>query len=641
MFEFIRTHKKWMQVLLALIILPSFVLVGVSSYTNGGAGATEVASVEGHKITQQEWEEAQRQQIDRQRASMGPRFDQKEFETPEMKQAVLENLVSERALDVEIKNSHMTVGEAALQKQIGEIGAFKRADGSFDMEQYKAALAAQGMTPSMFDQRLRRDLVLQQLHSAVTLSAFAPRTVTDRLVAITDQKREVQEQLFPVADFLPQVQISDAMVKAYYEKNAARYQVPEQVKVDYVVFDPSVVESQTSVADAEVSEFYAKSTKSFGTPEQRTASHILVTVKSGASAADKAAAKAKADAILAEVRKAPASFAAVAKAQSQDPSSAAAGGSLGELEQARDKDALPGPVLAAVFKLKQGEISDVVESDFGYHVITLNAVKPPTTKTLDEVKPQIVAELKKQKMSKKYSEMAEVFNNTVEDQFESLKPVADKLQLKIQSAAGLARTPSPALGTAAVNNPKFLAAIFADETLKNKRNTRAVEVGGSTLIAGRVVEYKPAAKRPLAEVEPEIRQAVAKEEALKLARKAGEAKLAAAKASGDAAGFGEAKTITMQNQGTMIPPVAKEVLKADVSKLPAYVGVELPGMGYGVYRIGKVIQPDQPNPAHRAEVAAELDGVIGQVENYGYLEAIKIKAKSKLLIKPVVTADAK
>lgn len=631
MFEFIRTHKKWMQVLLALLIIPSFVLVGVTSYSDGGAGATEVAVVGGTKITQQEWEEAQRQQMESARARMGDRFDPKLFETAETKQAILENLVSERALDVEIAKSHLTIGEATLQKQIGEMGAFKKPDGSFDLDQYKAMLAAQGMTPRMFDARMRRDLALQQLNSAISSTAFAPRTVATRLSEIADQEREVQELMLPLSDFQAQVKVTDEMVKAFYDKNATLFQVPEQLKVEYVVFDAAVVESQIAVTDAEIADFYEKNKGSVTTPEQRFTSHILINVKKDASAADKAAAKAKAEAVLAEVRKNPANFAAIAKAKSEDVSSAEVGGDLGLAE----KGGFASPEMeAAVYKLKQGEVSDIIASDFGYHIVTVSKLVPAVVKPLDEAKPQMVAELKKQKMAKKYSEMAEVFTNTVYEQAESLKPVADKLQLKIQSAENLTRTPSPALGSAPVNNAKFLKAIFADDALKNKRNTEAVEVAPSTLVAGRVVEYKPAAKRPLAEVEAAIRQRVAQEEEAKLAKKAGEAKLAAVKASGDASGFGEVKTVTRSKPSGMHPSATAEVLKADVSKLPAYVGVDLPGMGYAVYRIGKVAQPAEVNPARRAAMTEEINGAVGQIEMFGYVEALKTKAKSKLLIKP-------
>ena len=639
MFEFIRTHKKWMQILLALIILPSFVLVGVSSFTGGGGGP-EVAVVANQKITQQEWEEAQRQEMDRYRATMGERFDPKLFETPEAKQRILDRLVAERAVAAEVRNGHLTVGDASVEKQIMDAGGFKRPDGSIDIEQYKATLAAQRMNEAQLYQRVRTSMALGQLNGAIEGTAFAPRTVSTRLADIVDQEREVQELQFAANDFTSKVNVSDAMVKAYYDKNTTLFQVPEQIKIEYVLFDAAVVESQVSVSDAEISDFYTKSIKSFGTPEQRTSSHILINVKKGASAADKAAAKAKAEAILAEVRKAPTTFAAVAKAQSQDPASAETGGDLGQVEQEKDKDALPAPVMATIFKLKEGEVSDVVESDFGYHVIMLTGLKPAHTKPLDEVKLQVAAELKKQKMSKKYSELAETFNNTVEDQFDSLKPVADKLNLKIQTVDNLTRTPSPVLGTSPYNNAKFLSAIFADETLKGKRNTRAVEVAATTMVAGRVLEYRPSAKRALAEVEPAIRAIVTKEEAAKLARKAGQAKLVALKAADDAAGFGETKVVSRNKPPALAQAAALEVLKADVSKLPAYVGVELPGAGYGVYRISKVSQPAQPDPAARAAMAEQINGAVGQVEMYGYVEALKTKAKAKVY-KPLIAADAK
>ncbi len=635
MFEFIRTHKRLMQVFLMLLIVPSFVLVGVSSYQSGDA-STGVAMVDGRKITQQEWEEAQRQQMDRYRQTMGEQFDQKMFETPEARQAVLDNLIAERALEAEIKRSHLTVNDATLAQTIAGIEAFKKPDGSFDMEQYKAVLAAQGMSPAMFDARMRRDLAMQQLNNAVQASAFVPRTVSKRLSDVNDQEREVQELVFPVSDFVAQVKVTDDMVKAYYDKNAALFAVPERAKVEYVVLDAAAVESQVAVSDAEVADFYTKNQKRFGSPERRTASHILVNAPKSASAADKAAAKQKAEAILAEVRANPAGFAAIAKAKSQDPGSAEMGGDLGVVE----KGAFVPSVEDAIAKLKQGEISGVVESEFGYHIITVTSVVPAATKALDEVKGEITAELTKAKMSKKFSELAEVFTDTVYEQSDSLKPVADKLKLTVHTVDNLARTPSPALADAPYNNAKFLQAVFADDSLKNKRNTEAVEVAPSTLVAGRVVEFKPASKRPLAEVDAAIRQRVTVEEAIKLARKAGEAKMAAAKATGDAAGFGAPVMVARTRQPTINPTAALAVLKADASKLPAYVGVEVPGMGYGVYRIAKVTMPAAPDAARRAAEAEQIAGVVGQQEMYGFIEALKQKAKAKITVEQPARTQA-
>ncbi|WP_312553318.1 SurA N-terminal domain-containing protein [Massilia sp.] len=626
MFDFVRNNKRVMYGVLALLIVPSFIFVGVDSYQNRGDSAAGVAEVDGRSITQQEWDDAQRRQIDQARQQLGPQFDQKMFDTPEAKREVLENLVAERAVNAAIARNHLTVSDQAIFKAINEIQGFRKPDGSFDMDQYKAALAAQGMTPEMFDARMRRDMAIQQLAGSIQATAFAPRSVASRVSDINDQEREVQELLFPIAAYLPQVKLTDEMVKAYYDKNAQLFQIPEQVKAEYVVLDQAAVESQVSVSDAEVEQFYKANEKRFVTPEQRTASHILITKTQGAKPAEEAAAKAKAEAVLAEVRKNPADFAAIAKAQSQDPGSAGQGGDLGVVE----KGLFAKPVEDAIYSLKEGEVSGIVASEFGYHIIKVTAVTPSQQKPLEAAKAEIADELKKTKLSKKYSELAESFNDIVYEQSDSLKPAADKLGLQIQTVDGLGRKPNPALGAAPYNNDKFLAALYSADSIKNKRNTEAVEAAPAVLISGRVVEFKPATKRPLAEVEAAIRQRVTQEEALRLAREAGEAKLKAAKAAGDAAGFGEVKVLSRTKEPVINTAAALAVFKADVTKLPAYVGVEVPNVGYGVYRIGKVSQPAQVDQARRSQEAQQINGLVGQAELYNFVEAVKAKAKAKI-----------
>ncbi|WP_313177677.1 SurA N-terminal domain-containing protein [Massilia sp.] len=637
MFDFVRNNKRILQGVLLLLIIPSFVLVGVESYQNRGDSNNGVASVDGRSITQQEWDDAQRRQIDQARQQMGPQFDQKMFETPEAKREVLENLVAERAVNAEIARSHLTVSDQALITAIQGTG-FKKPDGSFDMDAYKAALAAQGMTPEMFDARMRRDMAIQQLAGSIQSTAFAPRSVASRISDINDQEREVQELLFPIANYLPQVKVTDDMVKAFYDKNATLFQIPEQVKAEYVVLDAAAVEKQVSVTDAEVVAFYNANQKRFVTPEQRTASHILITKAQGAKPAEEAAAKAKAEAVLAEVRKNPADFAEIARKQSQDQGSAAQGGDLGTVE----RGGFVKPVEDAIYALKDGEVSGIVASEFGFHIIKVTSVKPSVQKPLEAAKAEITDELKKSKLSKKYSELAESLNDIVFEQSDSLKPAADKLGLQIQTVDGLGRKANPALGAAPYNNDKFLTALFSNESIKNKRNTEAVEVAPATLIAGRVVEFKPATKRPLAEVEAQIRQRVTQEEALRLARQAGEAKLAAAKASGDASGFGDVKILSRTKEPTVNTAGALAVFKADATKLPAYVGVDVPGVGYGVYRIGKVSQPAQLDTTRRTQEAQQIGGLVGQAELYNFVEAIKVKNKAKInaaSAKPAEQAD--
>jgi peptidyl-prolyl cis-trans isomerase D len=627
MFEFIRTHQRLMQILLAIIIVPSFAFVGIGSYKSFGDDANTIAKIDGKPLSQLEFDNAIRTQLDSYRQRMGAQFDQKLFDTPEFKQNILDQLIAERAVAAEVVRSHLSVSDAQLQKAIkDQFGG----EGAFDMERYKAILAAQGMTPTMYDQRMRSEMTLLQLGNAIQNTGFAPRTVAKTLSDIGSQEREVQELLMPVTDFVPQVKVTDEMVKAYYDKNAKFFEVPEQAKIEYVVLNSDAVMSQVAVTDAEVAAYYEANKAGFTAPESRRAAHILIALKKGASAAEVAAAKAKADAIVAELRKNPGDFAKVAKAKSEDPVSGEQGGDLDIVT----KGALPAPVEAAVLKLKQGEISDPVQSDFGFHVLTVTALKPAVVKPLDEVKTEVAEVLKKQKAAKKYSEMAEAFTNTVYEQSDSLKPVADKLGLKIETAANVSRAPSPMAGPLPYNNAKFLAALFTNESISNKRNTEAVETAPSTLVAGRIVEFKPASKRPLAEVDAAIRQRVTMEEAAKLAAKAGADKLAALKKSGDAAGFAAAKLVSRSKTEGLNGLAAQAVFKADVTKLPAYVGVDVPGMGYGIYRIGKVQQPEAQDEARRKSEAEQINGIVAQQEMHDYIELLKQKAKVKIL-KPI------
>ena len=286
----------------------------------------------------------------------------------------------------------------------------------------------------------------------------------------------------------------------------------------------------------------------------------------------------------------------------------------------------------AAYKLKQGEISDPVESDYGYHIIQLTGIKPGSVKPLDEVKGEISTEIKKQLAAKKYAELAETFNNTVYEQGDSLKPVADKLKLKIETATGVTRQANPTLAPNTVyNNPKFLKALFTDDTIKGKHNSEAVQVAPTTLIAGHIVEYKPVTKRAFDDVKTIVRELVTQTEELALAKKAGEAKLAELKSKDDATGFGEAKLASRVKTQGWNQDAFLAVMKADTAKLPAYTGVEVPGQGYSVFRITKVAQPAAPDAARRKTEQDQIANTLAEQEMLSYINFLKEKAKTKIL----------
>lgn len=636
MLEFVRTHKRLMQFLLLLFIFPSFAFVGLESYTRSQEGDNSVAKVAGQSISQAEVDAALQQQMEQFRQMFGPQFDSKMFDTPEVRKNVLDGLIARRALAAEAKRDNLSVSDQAVQQSILATEGLTTPDGKFDLDRYKSLLAMQGMTPATYEASLRQDLAVQQINAAIQNTGFAPKTVAVRLSAISNQEREVQELLFKAADYVSQVKVSDDMLKQYYDKNGSQFAIPEQASAEYVVLNQDAINAQITVTDEDIASYYEQNKKRYTVEEQRRASHILIGLKKDASAADKAAARTKAEKILAQLRQTPGDFAKLAKENSDDPGSAEKGGDLDFFGPGM----MVKPFEDAAYKLKQGEISDIVQSDFGFHIIRVTEIKPGSVKPLDQVKSEIAAEIKKQKFAKKYAELAEVFTDTVYEQADSLKPVADKLKLKIETTANLTRQPNPALtANAPFNQAKFLTVLFSDEVIKNKRNTEAVEVAPNTLIAGRIIEYKPSSRRPFEEVKPVIRERVMQTEAAKLARQAGEARLAALKAKDDASGFSATKTVSKAKADGIDRVALEAVMKADASKLPAFAAAELPQQGYAVYRIVKVTLPTPADPAQRQAEQQQINNALAQQEMHAYLDVLKQKAKVKLL-KPVTAADA-
>ncbi|WP_457325860.1 peptidylprolyl isomerase, partial [Roseateles sp. P5_E11] len=495
MFEFVRTHNRLFQFVLLLLILPSFALVGMQGYTSMMGGAnTGVASVDGRKITQAEWDVAQREQADRIRRQ-SPGVDAKLLDTPEVKRQALENLVNERTLKAAAEHQHFTPSAESVNARFWNDPQFaflRNPDGTVN----KALLAAQGMTPSIFMERLRQDYAVRQvtapIESSAAVGAASPKLAFDALL----QQREVQLQRFDVKDFAAKLNPSDADVEAFYKEpaNAAKFQLPESAQIQYVVLDLDALKKDVKFSEDDLQNYYKENAARYGVPEERRASHILIKVERNAPAEERAKAKAKAEEILAQVRKNPGEFAALAKKNSQDEGSGANGGDLDFFS----RGAMVKEFDAAVYAMKQGEISNLVETDFGYHIIQLTGTRGGDKKPFEAVRTEVENEVRKQLAQRRYSEAAEQFGNLVYEQSDSLQPAADKLKLQVQTAT-VQRQPQPgAAGPLA--SPKLLEAVFGNDALRNKRNTEAVETGPSQLVSAHVTQHNPARVPPLADV---------------------------------------------------------------------------------------------------------------------------------------------
>lgn len=624
MFESIRKHTKIAMFLLFLLIIPSFVLVGIDrSYFSGSS--TVVARVDGHDITQTDWDNAHRMESDRLRREQ-PNTDAKLFDTPQARYATLERLVRDRVLEAAAQKMHLVTTDARLARslqEIPQIAALRKPDGTLDAEGYRALVATQGMTPEGFEASMRRDLSLNQVIGTVLGSSFAPSSQGMAAIGPMFQQREVQVMLFKAADQAAKVQPSEDELQAWYKTHSTRYQQPEQATVEYVVFDIDSVRAAITLNEDDLRTYYKENQSRYAGKEERRASHILIAAAKDAPAAEREKAQARAQELLAQLRKNPAEFAALAKKNSQDPGSAPNGGDLGFFA----RGAMVKPFEDAAFALTKGAISDVVESDFGYHIIQLTDVKTPRQPSFEELRPQLEAELKQQQAQRKYAEMAETFANTVYEQSDSLKPVADKLKLTVQTAKAVTR--SPALGAkGALANPRFLQALFASDTLESKRNTEAIELGANQMAAGRVTEHQAARTLAYEEVKDQVRQNFIADQAAELARKEGEAKRTAwADKPELATGLPAAMVLSRDQSQGQSRAIVDAVMSAKPDALPQWLGVDLGPVGYAVVKVIGIKPRDNIDPALLAQMQQQYTQWWANAEGLAYYETLKKRFK--------------
>jgi peptidyl-prolyl cis-trans isomerase D len=373
--------------------------------------------------------------------------------------------------------------------------------------------------------------------------------------------------------------------------------------------------------------------------EERRASHILITASKDAPEADKKAARAKAEALLAAVKAKPASFAEVARKNSQDPGSAVKGGDLDFF----GRGAMVKAFEDAAFSMKKSDISDIVESEFGYHIIQLTDIKSPKAQSFESLRPSLEADLKKQQAQRKYAELAETFSNMVYEQSDSLKPVADKLKLTIQKASKVGRNPSTQVAQAQnpINHPGLLQALFSEASLQKQRNTEAIEVAPNTLVAARVVKYHPAASLPFADVKDIVKRSVTQEKAAALAKAQGEQRLAALKSNAAPEGLPNAIVLSREKTQKQLPQVVDAVLKADPAKLPSAQGVDLGAQGYAVIRVTKVLPPESDNKELMVQAQQQFTQLWGSAETQAYLAQLKVMLKAEILVAKPVPEKAK
>jgi len=622
MFEYIHSHKRAIQVLLFLFLIPPFVFFGVDRLQSPG-GTETVANVGDYRITQQEFSRALRERQEAIQRLTGGRASPELLDGAELRAEVLEAVVRRQLLLSRAVRSGMAVTDGQLQSMIGELPAFQN-DGKFSFQLYEQYLRSQGMTPAMFEAKARQDLLLSQLDDAFGETSFVPRTIIDLLARISEQQREISAFTIAPDKFASQVKLEADAAKKYYDSNPGEFRIPEQVRVEYVALTMDALMSQIALDPAEVRKYYDENRQQFETKQERQASHILIAADAGSSAGEKQKARAKAEELYQQLKQKPGGFGELAKQYSQDPGSAANGGDLGYF----GRGTMPKPFEEAVFGLKAGDISPPVETQYGFHIIRLTNIKGGEGRSFEETRSQIETELKRQRAGRKFAEIAEHFNNVVFEQSESLQPAVEIAKTNLRQSGWITREHA---ADPLLNNPKLRQAVFSEDVLRNKRNSQVVEVAPGVLVAGRLLEHRPSSVQPFEEVSAAILKKLTLQRAGQLAAQEGRERLEKLRHGSDPqVAWGAPQLVGRADAKGFSEAVLRQAFRADTAKLPAYTGIDNPNGGYTLIRVLRVVEPEKVDADRRKQVAEALRQLQGQEGMLAYVESLKRKEAVKI-----------
>ncbi|GAB2656546.1 peptidylprolyl isomerase [Vibrio panuliri] len=474
------------KIILGLIIL-SFVFAGVGSYIVGGGNdvAAKVGNVE---ISRGQFEQAYQNERNRMQAQLGDYFSNMLADpsyVASFRKSVLDRMVNDALLEQHARTLGMRVSDGQVRELILAMPQFQ-VDGQFSQDVYQSALRRAGYSPESFAESLRRDLVRNQLLTAMQASDFTLPSEVSAQSQLILQTREVKTINLALADFAAKVELSEEEIQQYYEQNPERYTRPEQAKVSYIELSADSIKSNIQVSDEQAQQYYQEHLDKYSSDEQRKVSHILVQGDD----------EAKAQAILDELN-AGADFATLAEEKSEDIGSAEEGGSLGWIERGVMDPAFEEAAFALA---KVGDVTGLVKSDFGYHIIKLDELKDSQAKPYQEVAESIKQDLRDQQAADEFYELQSELERVAFEFPDSLDDAAQAINAKIVTTDFISQMDAPEL----LKTPAVMQAILSPEVREDGLNSEVIEVAPEHVMVVRVDDTRDETVLPLEEVREQV-----------------------------------------------------------------------------------------------------------------------------------------
>jgi peptidyl-prolyl cis-trans isomerase D len=541
---------KWLTGIILVLIIGPFALWGINSYFSA-SGNTSAATVNGTEISPQDFQEAYQNRYQQLQQAFGASFKPGLIDEKQLRQEVLRQLINETLLDQQVAKRDYSISDADLVATIQQMQAFQ-VDGKFSPQVYQAMVSGSGMTPATFEQRERQGLTVSQLQNAIEAGAFATPQQLAIDEAVQDQQRQIAYTTVSAKSYLDQAKISAADIAAYYKAHAEQFMTPEKVTLNYLELDEATLAQGIKASDADLQAMYQQQLAAFKQDESREAQHILIAAKSNDPKADLAA-KAKAEDIYKQL-KGGADFAKLAEKYSDDAGSAKNGGDLGWITRGTTGDKA---FEAALFNLpKVGDFTEPVRLQDGYHIIKLDGIRAPSTKTFAQVRGQLLAEYQKKKADDEYFTLGDQLANLVYEHPDSLQVASTQLNLPIETVDDVTRD----AGTGIAANPAVREKAFSDDVLTQGNNSNPIQIGPNHVVVIRVKGHVPSEHKPLAEVSDQIATLLKQQQAAQTALQTAQSAETALKSGADTTQvankfglkFTAAKFVTRSESG--VPP---------------------------------------------------------------------------------------
>ena len=575
------TQSKFAKIVLVIIIIP-FALFGIDSYLSSIGDDVYAAKVNGESITIQSYQNALNRVKD-QFLNQSTPPDPAIFETAEFRKSVLDGMIASKLVAQEAVRANFVISDTQLSQYILGMPGFQR-NGKFDQEAYDNLAMRQNLTPKKLDELIRKDLAKQQVKDSMNKYAFVTKEKIQKLVNLAYQKRDVSMLELRLDDYLKKVNVTDEEIKEYYESNPNNFIMPDQVKVNFLLYSVAEILPKVKITDDEVQQYFEENKAQFEGSQQRRAKHILFLTDSGMTEEEVVDVRRLAESVREEVIKSPKKFDELAKEYSKDTESAKKGGDLGFFSRGM----MVKEFDETVFDMKVGDVSPLVKTQFGFHIIALTEIKGDEV-TFDSVKAQIKGEILYSKAQQIYAEGAEEFANLIYEKSDSLQPAADRFDLTIQESQWL----SLDTATKFFNNEAFAQAVFDPEAIEQKTNINAIEVSPNNLISAQVIDFKPSAPRTLDDAKQEIKEFLTKSNAQKLLISDGEEMIEKLESNTKKAEWIDELVIDKVDPQGISKPIVRAIFSMNQENLPSYEGIYDPANDeYIVVRLNDVISDE-------------------------------------------------